>query len=72
MNLVDAVVHEYIHYLQFSKKNTEQDYNKSFNEVGYWQNPFEVEARRQAGKFKDDCYQWVIQEMQKSVKQKGR
>jgi hypothetical protein len=68
LDLVDSVVHEYIHYLQFAKKNTERDYNESFNELGYWQNTFEVEARKQAGKFKDSCFEWVSQQMEKSIK----
>jgi hypothetical protein len=71
-DLVETTVHEYVHHLQFSKKNAEQDYNKNYKEKGYWNNSYEIQARGQANKFKDSCYQWVLKEIEKSVKQKGR
>jgi hypothetical protein len=71
-DLVETTVHEYAHHLQFSNKNAEQDYNKFFKEKGYWNNPYEIHARRQASKYKDSCFEWVIHEMEKSVKLKGR
>jgi hypothetical protein len=67
---VETIIHEYVHHLQFSKRNAEQDYNKNFELMGYWNNAFEIEARKQASKFTDSCYQWVIQEVEKSIKSK--
>jgi hypothetical protein len=37
--LVDTVIHEYIHHLQFENKSTASDYDKKLAEVGYWDNP---------------------------------
>jgi hypothetical protein len=71
LNLVDTIIHEYSHFRQFSNKNAESDYNKNFNEQGYWNNIYERQARKVAGKHKDSCYQWVVQQMEKSIKQKG-
>ena len=66
-DLVETALHEYVHYLQLSIKNAEQDYNKILREKGYWNNMYERQARKVAGKHKDSCFQWVIQEMRKPL-----
>ena len=59
-DLVDIVIHEYVHHLQFSTVSTEQEYNKKLVEVGYWDNPYEVEARKLAQQHKKKCLDWIL------------
>jgi hypothetical protein len=58
--LVDIVIHEYVHHLLFSKKSTDQEYNKKLAEVGYWDNPFEQEARDLAQQHRKECLKWIL------------
>ena len=58
--LIDTVIHEYIHHLQFEKKAHENDYNKKHNEVGYWCNPYEILARHLAKQNRKECLEWVL------------
>ena len=64
-DLVDITIHEYIHHLQFSKTSTEQEYNKKLVEVGYWDNPYEVEARKLAQQHRKECLDWILQHNQR-------
>lgn len=57
--LVDTIIHEYIHHLQFEKKTTSNDYDKKLSEVGYWNNPYEMEARKIATQNRDECLKWI-------------
>jgi hypothetical protein len=56
--VVNTVIHEYVHALQRSK-NFDKLYNKYQKEVGYDQNPFEIEAREISKKCEKDCLLWV-------------
>jgi hypothetical protein len=35
-------------------------YNKHTQEVGYWMNPYEIEARELSLKHQDKCMEWVM------------
>lgn len=61
--LIDTVIHEYAHHLQFDKKSCERDYNKNHHEVGYWNNPFEIEARKVAIQHRESCLKWVLKQI---------
>ena len=61
--LIDTVIHEYTHHLQFDKKSCERDYNKNHHEVGYWNNPFEIEARMVAERNRESCLKWVLKQI---------
>jgi len=58
--LTDTVIHEYTHHLQFDKQSCEGDYNKKHCEVGYWENPYEIEARQIAVRKRTECQDWVM------------
>ena len=60
IELVDTVIHEYTHYLQLVKKANVIDYDMKIVKIGYWYNPYEVEARRLAKQHRKDCLDWVI------------
>ena len=59
IDLTENIIHEYVHYLQNNKKGTDVEYNKHLHELGYWNNPFEIEARKLSAKYKDQCYRYV-------------
>ena len=59
-DLVDITIHEFVHHVQFSKTSTEHEYNKKLAEVGYWENPFEVEARDLAQRHRRECLKWIF------------
>jgi hypothetical protein len=61
--LTDTIIHEWIHHLQFVKRANEIDYNKQLLDIGYWENPYEVEARKLAKKYTDDCFKWVMNQI---------
>jgi len=65
-NLVEIILHEYSHFIQFQKKVHEQDYDKKHNELGYDNNPYEIEARKIAKQNKKECLIWVLGEVRKS------
>lgn len=64
IDLVGAVIHEYIHLLQFEKKESEHDFHKKLKDVGYWDNPYEVEARKLAQQYRNECLKWILQHNQ--------
>jgi hypothetical protein len=55
INLVEATVHEYIHYLQFKSSRIHRMSDKLREELGYLNNPYEIEARFVADKLKKIC-----------------
>lgn len=65
-NLVEIILHEYSHYLQFQNKVQEKDYDKKHNELGYENNPYEIEARQIAKQKKKECLKWVLGEVRKN------
>ncbi len=60
VDLTKNVIHEYVHYLQIVNSSDDLKYNKHTNEVGYWDNPYESEARKLAEKYHDTCLDWVL------------
>jgi hypothetical protein len=59
-DLTNIVIHEYVHYLQLIKPADDAMYHKHTNEIGYWNNPYEVEARELSLKHQDKCMEWVM------------
>jgi hypothetical protein len=65
IELVDTIIHEYCHHLQFTDTYTETEYNKWDKGFGYWLNPFEIEARRMARKHRDACFNTLLAKARK-------
>jgi len=55
IDLVEAILHEYTHYLQFKSKRIQNLSDKLKDELGYRNNPYEIEARFVADKLKNVC-----------------
>lgn len=58
--LTDTIIHEYVHYLDLRNSNHQKSYNKFSNELGYENNPFEINARKIAKKNCRSCMQALV------------
>jgi hypothetical protein len=52
IEFIGTIIHEYIHY----KQPVRTKYKKLLKEYGYWDHPFEVEAREVSLKYRDKLY----------------
>ena len=68
-NLAKTIIHEYIHYLQ---PQTKGQYDQWDEAVGYWDNPYEIEAEGIAGLYNAECVDTVLRWMGKSNRSKRR
>jgi hypothetical protein len=57
---VGVIIHEYTHHIQ---KGLKQNYDGSVKKYGYYDCPFEVEARGNAKKYKKKVWKKVKQEL---------
>ena len=62
-NLTNNVIHEYVHYLQIVNPSDDLMYNKHTQTLGYWDNPYEVEARKLAEKHQKHCLEWILRNL---------
>lgn len=53
--LVETIIHEYTHYLQMPRKVDQLNYAKYNKSKGYFENPYEVEARERAALYTPYC-----------------
>lgn len=53
--LVGTIIHEYVHHLQIRHHRDDMKYDAMDRKVGYYNNPFEVEARMIAKKYREQC-----------------
>jgi hypothetical protein len=59
--LCNTIIHEYVHHLQFISAEKSVEYNSELNDVGYWYNKFEVEARRVSDKNEKELLNFFIE-----------
>jgi hypothetical protein len=61
-SLVDTVLHEVAHYIQNTSGKKEFKYYGHYNDVyGYEKNPLEVDSRRFAKKWTNDCLRYLAE-----------
>ena len=53
--LVDTCIHEYTHYLQMPKVSQQLEYTKYNKTKGYFNNPYEIDAREKAKFYTPKC-----------------
>jgi Zn-dependent peptidase ImmA (M78 family) len=53
--LVDTCIHEYTHYLQLAKETQQLEYTKYNKTKGYFNNPYEIDARKKAKFYTPKC-----------------
>ena len=56
-HLVNTIIHEYIHAGQRNRSFTKM-YDHYTQELGYWNNPYEIEARQEAAKYQKECIRY--------------
>ena len=61
--LIDTIIHEYTHYLDMPFQKDQKEYNRYLKQKGYYDNPFEINARESANKYTSICL--------KAIKRKG-
>ena len=67
-NLAKSIIHEYVHYLQPTHGNW---YERYHHKVGYWKNPYEVEAYHIAELYAVECTQSVVSWMGKKHRKRS-
>lgn len=58
-SLVDTTLHEVAHYIQAQTDKQFKRYDEYTRAVGYWDNPYEQEARRFAGEHREACLAYL-------------
>jgi hypothetical protein len=58
-DIVNTTLHEIQHHIQDKTDPQYKHYNKFTEKRGYWNNPFEKEARRFASKYEDKCIEYL-------------
>jgi len=58
-DIVNTTLHELQHHIQDKTDPQFKHYNKFTAQRGYWNNPFEKEARRFASKYEDACIEYL-------------
>ena len=56
--LTNTIIHEYIHARQRNRLFTKM-YDQYSRELGYWENPYEKEARREADRYQVECINYI-------------
>lgn len=69
-NLIETLIHEYIHYLQPTSGGWYERYYKQYN-YKYNNHPHEVEAYYLSEIYTVDAYDWIVNKMTKTLEQKG-
>lgn len=60
VQLVDSVIHEYVHFLEIRCLNDSKAYEKLLKSYGYINNPYEVSARKIANEKTAACIQYLL------------
>jgi hypothetical protein len=55
-DLVRTVIHEYTHYVQLYNIEEDRKYTRLEEKLGYWDHPFEIEARENEEKYMRHIY----------------
>jgi hypothetical protein len=58
-DVIRAIIHEYTHYIQFSDRENIKKYDEFYDIFGYWNNPFEVQARQLEVRYYQTCWYHV-------------
>ena len=55
VELINTIIHEYTHYLQMPTQKDQMEYDIYLKQKGYFDNPFEINARETADKYTSIC-----------------
>lgn len=57
-HLANTIIHEYTHALQFTSRKQQLSYDNHTARLGYYNNPFEVEARAVADRLENELFEY--------------
>jgi hypothetical protein len=58
--LINTIIHEYTHYLDMPTQQEQKEYNRYLKQKGYFENPYEINARKTADKYTSSCLKEMI------------
>jgi hypothetical protein len=58
-SIIDTLIHEYTHHCQLQEESTNLLYDQLSQETSYWDNHFEVEARKHSKKHRSACIKFL-------------
>jgi len=53
--LINTIIHEYTHYLDMPTQHNQKEYSRYLKQIGYFENPYEINARESADKYTPMC-----------------
>ncbi|GHB49242.1 hypothetical protein [Mongoliitalea lutea] len=59
LDIIDTTIHEYQHYLDLKNMKDVKAYDKESEDVGYFENYYEVRARKVAAKHRVACFKYL-------------
>ena len=62
LDVTNTVIHEYVHARQ-KNKDFDKKYEWYQTQLGYYSNPFEIEARKLASKYEKECLLSIINQI---------
>jgi hypothetical protein len=55
--IINTVIHEYTHYLDMPAQQNQKEYNRYLKQIGYFDNPYEINARVTADRYTPLCFE---------------
>ena len=59
LKLTNTIIHEYTHYNQ-NRRGFNKKYEQYNNDIGYWNNPYEIESRLVSDKHQYQCLKEIL------------
>lgn len=55
--IINTIIHEYTHYLDMPAHQNQKEYNRYLKQIGYFDNPYEINARVTADRYTPLCFE---------------
>jgi hypothetical protein len=64
LELTNTTIHEFVHVRQSLDKKMMKKYNQYQEDIGYIQNPYEIESREVSSKYEVECMTHILEQLQ--------
>jgi len=64
LELTNTTIHEFVHVRQSLDKKMMKKYTQYQQDIGYIQNPYEIESREVSSKYEVECMTQILQQLQ--------
>ena len=64
LELTNTTIHEFVHVRQSLDKKMMKKYNQYHQDVGYLQNPYEIESHEISSKYEVECMTHILEQLQ--------